>query len=310
MSLDASHSGRWRRMRKRSGRAIEGWLFVAPWIAGFVVFTSGPMLFALVMSFTRWGLLTEPRFVGLANYAKILTDDPLFRQSAKVTLIYTATALPLIMAIGLGMAMMLNRRLKGVSWLRALYYLPMIVPTIATAIIWKWILSPDFGLLNTFLWMYFKIKGPQWYYSDTWALPSFVMMSLWGIGGYMIIYLAGLQGIPGTFYESADIDGVNPWQRFRYITFPMLSPTVLFTMVMGVIGSFQVFTSAYMITQGGPNNATLFYMLHLYNVGFRSFRMGYASALAWIMFVAVVATTVIQFKLSSRWVYYEVEQNK
>ncbi|MCL5071936.1 MAG: sugar ABC transporter permease [Actinobacteria bacterium] len=290
------------------GKDIIGWMFISPWVIGFIAFTVGPMIFAFIMSLTNWSMLKEPSFIGLANYIKIFTDDPLFWKAIKVTLIYTFVSLPLTMAGGLGLAMLLNRNIKGLSWLRAVYYLPLVIPSIASAIMWKWMLSPDYGVVNTLLRVYMHITGPRWFYDTSWALPSFIIMSLWGIGGNMVIYLAGLQGIPDVFYEAADIDGVNAWQRFRYITVPMLSPTIFFTMIMGVIGSFQLFDTAFLITEGGPNHATLFYMLYLYRMGFKSFKMGYASALAWILFVVVIVITIIQFRLSRKWVYYEYEE--
>ena len=288
-------------------QAIEGYLCIAPWLIGFLALTLGPMVFSFIISLSRWDLISAPRFVGLGNYSAIFADDFRFRQSLWVTARYAALALPLGMAGSLGVAMLLNLNLKGMRVFRSIFYIPAILPGVAVTMLWMWILKPQGGVLNYFLGLS-HVSPKPWLSDPNWALPAFVIMSLWGIGGGMIIYLAGLQSVPTQLYEAAEIDGAGSWKKFWTITLPMISPTILFNLVMGIIGSFQVFTASYIMTPGGgPGYSTLFYVLYLYQKAFRYLQMGYASALAWILFVIILALTLIVFRTSARWVYYEAE---
>lgn len=275
----------------------------APWIVGFLCFTAGPMLASLYLSLTRWDILTAPVFVGLRNYTSLASDE-LFAQSLGVTASYTAMAVPLHVVLGFGLALLLNARLPGTGLFRAIYYLPSILPLVASAVLWSWILNPEFGLLNYSLALV-GIKGPGWLTSPQWALPAIVVMNLQFLGITMVIMLAGLQRVPPELYEAAQLDGANHWQQLRYITLPMLSSVTFFAIVININASFQTFTQAYVMTNGGPSNATLFYMLYLYNKAFRQFQMGYASALAMVLFLIMVTFTLVQFRLSRRWVHTE-----
>lgn len=287
--------------------AIEGFLCIAPWLVGFGLLTLGPMVFSFIVSLTKWDMVSRPEFVGIGNYATILTDDFRFRKSLQVTALYAALSLPLGIIGSLGVAMLLNMNLRGMRVFRSIFYIPAILPGAAVTMLWLWILKPQGGVLNYLLGLA-HISPKPWLADPGWALPSFVLMSLWGIGGGMIIYLAGLQSVPTQLYEAAEIDGAGPWKKFRLITIPMISPTIFFNLVMGIIGSFQVFTASYIMTPGGgPGYSTLFYVLYLYQKAFKYLQMGYASALAWILFVVVLALTLIVFRTSARWVYYEAE---
>ena len=288
-------------------KEIEGWLFASPWIIGFMFFILGPMVYSIFLSFTRYPILAKPEFIGFANYRRILLgEDTLFWQSLKVTSIYVVMAIPLTLSLALFLAFLGNLKIRGISWIRSLYYIPIIIPPIVSAILWKWILNPDFGLLNYYLYKFFGVEGPKWYFSETWAVPAFVFLNLWGVGYTMIIYLAGLQSIPQSLYEAAEIDGASSWKRFWNITIPMMTPYILFTIIMGIIFSFQIFGPVYIITQGGPNNATLFYVFYLYRMAFQWFKMGYSCALAWILFLILVAITLIQFRIAKKWVFSEI----
>jgi multiple sugar transport system permease protein len=287
--------------------AFWGFLFITPWLVGYLVFTVGPMLGSLGLSFCSYDL-ARLKFVGTANYERLFTRDPLFWKSLWNTATYTLFAVPLGLTGSLLLAVFLNQKVKGLALYRTLYYIPSLVPAVATALLWNWVFNANFGILNNALRSAGMSRPPAWLQDPTWALPAFVLMSLWGIGGgRMIIFLAGLQGIPDSYYEAAEIDGAGAWSKFRHITLPMLTPVIFFNMVLGVIGSFQVFTAAYIMTGGGPANATLFYVLYLFRQAFEEFRMGYASAMAWILFLILLAFTAIQFWQSKKWVYYEGE---
>ncbi|MGC9064733.1 MAG: carbohydrate ABC transporter permease [bacterium] len=283
--------------------AIEGYLYAIPWFIGFVVFTTGPIIASFLLSFTNWDLVRTPKWIGFGNY-KTLIEDPLFWQGLKVTSIYAAFSVPLGIAGGLAIAVLMNQKIKGLSTFRTIYYLPAVVSGVAVSLLWSWIFNPDFGVLN-YLLSLVGIKGPGWIYDERWALPSLIIMSLWGVGGGMVIYLASLQGVPTELYEAAIIDGASSWRRFWSITVPMISPVIFFQLIMGIIGSFQVFTQAYIMTNGGPNYATLFYVLYLYQNAFQWFKMGYASALAWVLFLVILILTFVQFRIANYWVYYE-----
>ncbi len=296
--------GNRRTLRQREN--LEFYLFISPWLIGFVVFTAGPMLATLALSFANWDLLTPPSFAGLGNYVQLLTRDPLFWQALKVSAAYSFLGIPLRIALAFFVAILLNQNVKALALLRTLYYMPSVISGVAVAVLWLWIFNPDFGPINLILAMV-GIRGPLWLASQTWALPSLIIVSLWGVGGSMIIFLAGLQGIPTALYEAAAIDGANAWRRFWAVTVPMISPVLFFNLVMGVIDSFQAFTNSYVMTNGGPNYATLMYVLYLYQNGFKYFQMGYASALAWVLFLVILLLTLLIFRSSAAWVYYEGE---
>jgi multiple sugar transport system permease protein len=284
------------------------WLFLSPWIIGFVLFGAGPIIASLFLSFTDYDIFNRPNWVGMANYHKLLADDPLIYKALWNTLFYTVFAVPLGAASALLMAVLLNQKIRGVSIWRTVYYLPTVVSGVAMAVLWRWIFNPEVGLLNTLLrplLRLFNLPDPSWLVDPHLIKPAYVMMSMWGVGGSMIIFLAGLQSIPRHLYEAAEIDGAGRWGQFRHVTLPMLTPAVFFVLTMGIIGSFQIFTQAYVMTGRGTDNAALYYVLYLFDQAFRYFRMGYAAAMAWALFVVVLAVTVIQFRLARRWVYYE-----
>lgn len=290
--------------RKLNKEAIDGYLFISPWIVGFLIFTLGPLIASILLSFTKWDIFSAPEFVGVANYTKLFAD-PLFNKSLYNTFYYAIFSIPLGMAGGLFLAILLNQKVKGLPIFRTLFYLPSVTSGVAVALLWKWIFNPEFGIANLILNL-FGLPSLQWLSSPRWAMPALIIMSLWGVGGGMLIYLAGLQGIPQQLYEAAELDGACWWSCFVKVTLPMLSPTLFFQLIMGIIGSFQVFTQVYVMTQGGPANATLVYVLYLYQNAFQWWKMGYASALAWVLFAIVMIFTLIQFKLAPRWVHYDV----
>ncbi|HON73329.1 MAG TPA: sugar ABC transporter permease [bacterium] len=280
------------------------YLCISPWIAGFLIFTAGPILASLFFSFCNYDVVTPPDWIGVQNYKRLLSD-PLFWQSLKVTSYFSLVSVPLGIALSLIIAILLNQNIKGLTWFRTIYYMPSVISGVAVALLWMWIFNPEFGILNFLLWKLFHIHGPAWLMSEEWVIPALIIMSLWGIGGDIVIYLAGLQGIPTELYEAAEIDGANSFNKFLNITIPMMSPVLLFTLIMGIINSFQVFTQAYVMTRGGPHYASLFYVLYIYQNAFQFFSMGYASALSWILFLIILALTFLIFKSSPLWVYYE-----
>lgn len=283
--------------------AIDGYLFILPWIIGFVVFVAGPMLGALALSFMEWDLFNDPEWVGFDNYRE-LADDRLVEKSLFNTMYYTFISVPINLVVALVAALMLNAQIRGQAFFRTAFYLPAVMPVVANAVLWFYILNPEAGLANAML-SRLGLPESRWLFDADTAKPTFILMGLWGIGNTMVIFLAGLQGVPASLYDAAHIDGANAWQRFRVVTLPMLSPVILFNLVLGVIGSFQIFTSAYLLTDGGPNNATLFSVLYLFRLGFEQFEMGYAAAFAWLIFAIILVFTLIQLKLSQRWTYYE-----
>jgi len=296
------------RLRKGiSGQARQEerdfFLFIAPWLVGLFVFILGPFLGSFYLGFTNYDGYHSPKWVGLHNYGALIRDD-LFWTSLKVTSVYALMVVPLHIIFGLALAVLLNQNVRGLAVWRTVYYTPAVVSGVAVAMLWTWVFNPEFGLLNAGLSLV-GIKGPQWLYSKTWALPALVIMSLWGVGGSMVIYLAGLQGVPTELYEAASIDGARAVRRFFAITLPLLTPVIFFMFITGIIGSFQTFTQAYIMTGGGPGNATLFYVLYLYMKGFQQYAMGYASALAWVLFLIVLLLTITLVRTSTLWVYYE-----
>ena len=293
--------------RRRLGlgrrEAIVGYLMLSPWILGFLVFTLGPMIASLYFSFCDYKVIKPPQFIGLANYQRMFTDD-LFYKSLRVTTTYTVASVPLGIVTALLVAVLLNQQIWGVRVFRTIFYLPSVISGVAVSLVFVWLFNHRFGILNFIIGL-FGVRGPDWLGRPAWALWAFVLMSLWGVGGNMVILLAGLQGVPASLHEAAQIDGASAWTRFWRITLPMISPAILFITIMSVIGSFQVFTQAYIMTGGGPANATLFYLLYLYRNAFSWFEMGYASALAWVLFLVVLVCTLITMRGSQRLVHYE-----
>jgi ABC-type sugar transport system permease subunit/ABC-type glycerol-3-phosphate transport system substrate-binding protein len=302
----------------RKSEALAGYLFVSPWIIGGLVFLAIPMLFSLLLAFSSWDLLTPATWVGLGNFREMATDD-LFWKSLSVTGLYTLFSVPLGIVGSLSLALLLHTKIRGQGVFRTLFYLPAVASTVAASLIWMRLLNPESGLINyvigllhlnpvfQFLGLTDPSKGyVDWLGSEKTALASIVMMSLWGVGGGMVIYLAGLQGIPQSYYEAADIDGASVVQKFWNVTLPLLTPTIFFTLIIGVIAAFQIFTQGFMMTQspGAPNNATLFFVLYLYQNAFSFLKIGYASAMAWVLFIIILLFTLLQFKMST-WVHYE-----
>jgi multiple sugar transport system permease protein len=269
------------------------------------------MLVSIAISFSSWSMLSSPSWVGWEHYERLFAADPLFARSLGNTLYYVALSVPLSTALALALALLLHQRVPGMGVFRTVFFLPSVTNLVAVSMLWLWIFNPEFGLLNSAL-RALGINGPLWLQSESWAKPALILMSLWGVGGSMIIFLATLHGVPPELYEAAELDGAGAIQRFFHITLPMISPAMFFSLVMGVIGGFQVFTQAFVMTgttqpgsEGGPNNATLFMVLYLYKKAFQEFQMGYASAIAWILFVIILIFTLVQRRLGQRWVYYE-----
>jgi multiple sugar transport system permease protein len=306
------------RMSPAVREGITGWLFALPWILGFLVFTLGPMIFAAYTSFTRYNITTPPRWIGFDNYTSLFKDDWFYKGLAN-TFWIVVVKVPIVLVVSLAIAMLLNINLPGARFFRTVFYMPNVLSGVAAVFLWLWILSPT-GLINSTLEI-FGFRGPAWWADPNWTKPGLVVMGMWWIGGNILILLAGLKGIPEQLYEAASIDGVTGWSRFRYITLPLLSPTIFFQIVTGIIGAFQIFTTAFIITssvttgnggteaQGGPGQSLLFYVLYLYNRAFGKtgvgFQMGYASAMAWVLFIIILVVTLFQLWLSRRWVYYE-----
>ena len=284
---------------------VEGYLFISPWVLGFLAFTVGPMLGALALSFMKWTIFGTPMPVGVENYVRMFTDDPRLLKSLRVTFTYVIFGVPIHQFVALAMAVLLNVDVRGRNVFRTIFYLPAVVSGVAIAVIWLWIFQPEFGLVNAFLKAALGIKGPAWFASERWALPAIIIMTSWGVGGGMVIYLAALQNVPRHLYEAAELDGAGSPSKFWYITLPMISPAVFFNLTMGLIGGFQTFTVAYVTTGGGPVDATLFYALYLYENAYQNMRMGYASAMAWFLFLIILVFTLLQFWGSRQWVYYE-----
>jgi multiple sugar transport system permease protein len=292
----------------RAREALAGYLCTAPAVFGFLAFYLGPMLYSLYLSLCKADMLTTPEFVGLENYGNLFHEE-LWWKSMVNTAYFTFTSVFLSIWIGLLIAILLNQRVKLLGFFRVVYYLPSVVSGVAVALLWIWLFNTDYGLLNGFLGL-FGIRGPSWLHSEEWAMPALILMSLWGVGGNTLIFLAGLQGIPESLYDAAKIDGAGTLQCFWHVTVPMMTPTIYFNLVLGIIGSFQVFTPAYLMTSGGPNNATLTQILYIYNQGFKAFHFGFASALAWVLFAVILLFVLMIFRSSQAWVYYESELRK
>ncbi len=278
---------------------------ISPWIFGFLAFVLGPMIYSGYLSLTSWNLLNPPKFIGWQNYIQ-MAHDPLFWQSLKVTTIYSLASVPLSLAFALFLAILLNQKIQGLSIFRTILYLPSVVSGVAVAEVFMWVFQPQYGLLNSLL-AYFGIHGPGWVSSPGWALPALILMSLWGVGGPMIIFLAGLQNVSPDLKEAAGLDGANHFRTFIHITLPMLTPTILFNLVLSIIGQFQTFTQAFVMTSGGPLDSTLFYVYYLFEQAFEYLNMGYAAAMAWVLFFIVLVLTLFVMVSSSKWVFYQGE---
>jgi len=305
---------------KQKKESRSAYLFIMPWLIGMALFTLGPMILSLLMSFADWDIIQPAKWRGLGNYREAFFVDPVFWKSLKVTFIYTLISVPLGLVGSLLLALLLNIKVRGVTLFRAVYYLPSLASLVAASLIWRKLFNPDTGLVNTILyspllhnvgqWISNVAGTPDkqvdWLGTQATALPALIVMSLWGIGGGMVILLAGLQGIPQHYYEAATLDGAGTLGKFRNVTLPLLTPTIFFSLVTGLIGSFQVFTQAFVMTSGGPNDTTRFFVFHMFGQAFQSMRMGYASALGWVLFFIILVFTLLQFK-NSKWVYYEAE---
>jgi multiple sugar transport system permease protein len=281
------------------------WLFLAPTLIGLAVLSAGPIVAALGISLTNWDLLTTPKWAGLDNFAALLADRR-FQTALRNTVFYTATSVPLGLVLGLGLALALNQRLRGISWIRTAYFLPVVTSTVAISLVWSWIYSPGTGPLNSVL-AAVGLPPQRWITDPVWAMPSIVVMSVWqGLGTTVIIFLAGLQGIPEMYHDAAAVDGAGAWARFRHVTLPLLTPSIFFTGILALIDSFQVFDQVYVLASPGrPTDATVTLVYMIYENGFRNFKMGYASAAAWILFLIVAVFTIVYFRLQDRWVHYQ-----
>ena len=293
------------RRRIRWRRHFLGYAFISPWIVGFVIFIAGPMAASVYLSLTDYDLLSAPRYAGFDNFER-LARDPSVPKALFNTAYYTFISVPAKLAVALLMAVVLNMKLRFVTFFRVAYYLPTVVPAVSAVIMWMWIFNPDFGPVNLTLRL-FGIPTPGWFWDENWSKPAIIIMQLWNVGTQMVVFLAGLQTVPEVMHEAASIDGAGRLRRFWHVTLPMLTPVVFFNAVVGIIGSWQVFTPAFIATEGGPRESTLFLVLHLYRHAFQNFRMGYASTLAWTLFLIVLIFTIIQFAMARRWVYYEAE---
>jgi multiple sugar transport system permease protein len=288
--------------------AIVFYLCVSPWIIGFLVFLVYPTFRSLYLAFHHYQIGHDPVWTGFENFRR-MADDELFWKSLGVTIKYVLGSVPGSNIIALAIAMLLAQKIRGISFWRTIYFLPSVVSVVAISVLWYYVFNPQYGIVNSLL-DYVGIKGPGWYTSEAWAMPTIILISWWMVGTQIVIYLAGLKGIPQEYYEAVEVDGGGAWSKFRHITLPLLSPVVFFNVVMGVIGAFQVFDQAWILSAGSgrPNNATLTYMLNLYKQAFEFGSLGYASALAWVLFVIIMALTALVLRSSSLWVYYEAER--
>ncbi len=305
-------SGRSQRFFAKSRRreALAALLFLSPSLIGFVIFMAGPLLASLGFSLLEWNLLTPPNWLGPDNYLQLL-QDPDFWSSLWATIYYTFISVPLGIISALLLALALNQQLRGITIYRTVYFIPVVSSMIAVALMWRWMYNPTSGILNyvlnnLFALLHLPWTAPDWLQSRMWAMPAIIIMSVWkGLGYNMVLYLAGLQGISRHFYEAAEIDGANGWDKFRHITLPLLTPTTFFIVVISIIGSFQIFEQAYIMTQGGPARATVTTVYYIYENGFQWYKMGYASAVAWALFALIMLVTLIQWRYQDRWVFYE-----
>lgn len=289
--------------RRISSEALWGMICVSPAVLGFLIWDVGPMVSSMVLSFSDWSVTGSASWVGTANYREILANDDLFRQSARVTITFALVSVPLQIVVAIALALLLNEKVKGLALFRTIFYVPSTVPLIASSVLWLWMYNPDFGLFNAVLDR-FGIPAQQWIYASDSVLMSLIVMSVWSVGPMMIIFLAGLTAIPQHLYDAVSVDGGNVLNRLWNVTIPMLTPTILFNLVLSVIGSLQTFTQAYVMTDGGPGNASLFYGLYLYRTAFQQGQLGYAAGLAVLQFAVIVILSLLVFRTSSRWVHY------
>jgi multiple sugar transport system permease protein len=298
-------------MARKEQRAA--YLFLSPWLVGLALFWLLPIIGSLLLSFAQWRIITPPEWVGLDNYRQMLFGDRTFWLSIRVTLKYMVLSVPLYLVCGLLLSLLLNLKIRGINLFRTILFLPSVLSGVAVAVLWVALLNPDVGAVNEVLRSLGIDDPPRWLQSPTWAVPSVVLVGLWGIGGGAIIYLAGLQNISAQLYEAALLDGAGPWQRFRYVTLPMLTPTLLFVLLTGLIDAFQVFDIAYVLSrggQGGVGDSLQFYLINLWNEAFVNGQYGYASALAWVLVLAAAAIILAIFRTSGRWVYYEYDPER
>jgi multiple sugar transport system permease protein len=301
----------------RRREAVYGWLFILPAVIGLVFFQLGPVLASLYLSFTNYDIVSAPKWIGLANYERLTGVDQLYIKSLGVTAYYSLLSIPLSLLVAYFTALLMNRKVSGVYVYRTLWYLPSLVPATVNGVLWLWLLNRDFGPVNFFLRLA-GLPAPAWLSDPNWTVPSLVLVHLWAVGNSVLIFLAGLQGVPQHLYEAAEVDGATWWDRFRHVTIPMTSSIIFFNLVIGVIQSFQVFALVYTLytpsateaTTAGPENAGLVYVLYLYRNAFLYFKNGYASAMAWVLLLIIAALTVIVFRTQGRWVYYESERRK
>lgn len=290
--------------RRRAQRTLAGYFFISPGLLGLALFLVGPLIYSLWLSLTEWDIISPPVFVGLENFRTAFLDDKLFWVSLYVTIRYTLVAVPLTLVAALAAALLLDLNIRGISGFRAIYYLPAMTPAVASVVLWRWIFNSEFGLLNYIL-DFVGLPKVEWLISADVVMYSFWIMALWSIGPMMIIFLAGLHGVPRTLYEAAEVDGANAWRKLWAVTIPQLSPVILFNLVIGLINTFQVFTAGYLLTAGGPKNATLFYVLYTYRNAFEWLKMGYAASLSWVLFAIVMVMTIFIFRSLGRAVHYE-----
>lgn len=295
---------RWSRKKRREN--LYGYLFLTPWLIGFFGLFVGPGLWSLYLSLTKYDVIGTAEFIGADNYVKMFTNDDLFYTSLWRTFYFAGLGVPLGVLGSMFLAILLNQKLKGVSVYRTLFFMPTLVPLVASVVLWKWLLDTNFGIVNQTLVGWGVTDPPGWFSDRAWAIPSLILMRLWGsIGGtQMIIFLAGLQGIPEELYDAADIDGAGTWARIWNVTIPLLTPTIFFNTVLGIIGALQTFAAAFVATEGGPGYATWFFSLHIWKQAFDYFNMGYGAALAWFFAIIIITLTVFQMQLSKRWVFY------
>ncbi len=287
----------------RQKEIFWGYFFTLPAILGLLLWTIGPMLASLYFSFTDYKVIGDYQWVGFENYIEIFKNDLNFKKSLAVTFYFAIGSTLFTLVAALMIAILMNISVKGQAFFRTMYYLPVIVPAVASNILWLWLFNPDFGLLNSIL-DFFNLPKLMWIYDETTVIPSLILLSIWSCGGTALIFLAGLQDVPKQQLEAVEIDGGNAWHKFRFVTVPSLSPVIFFNLIMGIIGSFQAFTQAYVMTEGGPNNSTLFYVFLIYREAFQKNNMGYASALSWILFIIILILTLFIFKSSKSWVHY------
>jgi multiple sugar transport system permease protein len=294
------------KLSKKTRDTAAFFLFASPWLVGFILLTVVPMLSSLFISFTKWNVLSPPKWAGLGNYSTMI-NDPLFYKSLQVTFVYTFFSVPINIILSIFVALLLNNKISGMRVFRTIFYLPAVVSGVVVSLVWLWMFNPEFGILNNLLKL-IGIQGPKWVYDENWAIPSLILMSLWNVGGNIVIYLAALQNIPTEYYEAAHIDGAGWWARFFYITIPGISSVLVFTIMTGIISSLQTFTSSFIMTQGGPNHATLFYAYYIYNNAFVWGKMGLASSLAWVLFIIILVITIVFVRLSNGLVHYDAKE--